>query len=245
MTALRWMDLTRVEVAEHLADALVILPIGAVEQHGPHLPTGTDSLIVETVAHRAADVAAAAASRTMIVAPSVTVGASDHHLWCAGTLSLSVSTTQAVLTDLLRSIAETGGRRVAIINGHGGNRGPVTAAAADASTKFPLKVATANYWQLAQPDMLDPDIVPGHAGRFETTMMMGVMGERILEPPTRDTEPRYPSLPATDFHGMAFWKRIDGFTDDPHASDAGQAPALLETFVTATADWLTTVAKEL
>jgi creatinine amidohydrolase len=239
------MDLTRVEVAEHLADALVILPIGAVEQHGPHLPTGTDSVIVETVAHRAADLAAAAASRTLIIAPSVMVGASDHHLWCAGTLSLSVSTTQAVLTDLLRSIAETGGRRVAIINGHGGNRGPVTAAAADASTTFPLTVATANYWQLAHPDMLDPQVVPGHAGRFETTMMMAVAGERIGDTPVRDAEPLYPSLPGTDFHGMEFWKRIDGYTDHPQTSDIRQAPALLKAFVTATADWFTTVAKEL
>lgn len=245
MTALRWMELTRVEMAEHLPDALVVLPIGAVEQHGPHLPTGTDSLIVEAVVQRAADLAAPGATRTIIVAPLVTMGASDHHLWCAGTLSFSVATTQAVVTDLLRSIVETGGRRVAVVNGHGGNRGPVTAAAADASTRFSLTVATANYWELAQPEMLDPQVVPGHAGRFETTMMMAVMGERVRHAPARDREPLYPSLPATDFHGMAFWKRIDGYTDDPNASDANEAPALLEAFVTATAEWLTTVAKEL
>ncbi|MGH2601792.1 MAG: creatininase family protein [Dehalococcoidia bacterium] len=237
--------MTRTELGDLIGEALVVLPIGAVEQHGPHLPTGTDALIIEAVAQRAADLAATVAARTLIVAPVLTVGASDHHLSFGGTLSLSTATMHAVLADLLRSVAHAGGRRLAILNGHGGNRGPYATAAADAVTRFPLTIATADYWELAKAPDLDPLVVPGHAGRFETTMVMALRGDLVREPPVRHAPPPLPSLPYTTVHDAQLWTRIDGFTDEPATAGHEPAEALLEAFVQGSADWLTALAKEL
>ncbi|NUT55395.1 MAG: creatininase family protein, partial [Thermoleophilia bacterium] len=84
-TVRRWDELTREELAELAPSALLVLPVGTTEQHGPHLATGTDALIAGAVAERAA--AAAARPETILLAPTLAYGASDHHLPFGGTLS--------------------------------------------------------------------------------------------------------------------------------------------------------------
>src|SRR5687768_18472771 len=76
-TVHRWDALTREEIAELAPDALLVLPVGTTEQHGPHLATCTDALIASTVAERAA--AAASRPETILLAPTLVYGASDHH----------------------------------------------------------------------------------------------------------------------------------------------------------------------
>ena len=108
-TVRRWDALTREEIAELAPDALLVLPVGTTEQHGPHLATCTDALIAGTVAERAA--AAASRPETILLAPTLAYGASDHHLPFGGTLSLGVDTFELVLADLLASAAAAGVRR--------------------------------------------------------------------------------------------------------------------------------------
>ncbi|MCK0175479.1 MULTISPECIES: creatininase family protein [Mycobacteriaceae] len=113
----RWCDLTRDEVAEAArSGAVAVLPLGAIEQHGAHLPTGTDALL----AGAAAD---AAVTRTRdIVLPAVVYGCSlGHTAHWPGTLSLSVATLTAVVTDIGRWVVTSGFQKLVVINSHATN----------------------------------------------------------------------------------------------------------------------------
>ena len=102
-------------------DKIVLLPLGAVEQHGPHLGTGTDTDIVTSLA------TAAEMQRQdkIILAPGLPFGSSHHHLSFGGTISLSADLYVQVVTDLVRSLLQCGFRRIILLNGHGGNITPV------------------------------------------------------------------------------------------------------------------------
>jgi creatinine amidohydrolase len=120
MTTRRFADLRAPEVADRLnASSVLVQPIAAVEQHGPHLPLATDLLIADAV------VDAVAASRgdelDLWVLPSLAYGKSNEHAWAPGTVWLSPTTLLAVLDDLGRSLATLPTKRLVFVNGHGGN----------------------------------------------------------------------------------------------------------------------------
>lgn len=240
---LRWSETDRDQLRRHLAEAVVIIPVGATEQHGPHLPTSTDALIAGAVADGAATAAAGRSVRPLIVTPTIAWGASDHHLPYGGTLSLSPETLLAVICDLLRSIAAQGGRRVVLLNGHGGNIGVCHAAAAAGSTRFDLAVAHLDYWRLADTDSEPP--VPGHAGEFETSMVMALRPELVGRREPRAEVPEVPSVPGVDLHSAAVWRRIDGFTDRPELAGSADGERRLKDVVGRAADRLVELASML
>ncbi|WP_327087171.1 creatininase family protein [Nonomuraea sp. NBC_01738] len=221
-----WAELTRERLGALLPEALVVLPVGATEQHGPHLPTGTDTLLAATVAERACR-AAARCERPLILAPAVATGASDHHLTFGGTLSLRPETLLAVLLDLARSVAGCGGRRLVLVNGHGGNRGVCTDAASAASVRFGLSTAYANYWELIGGD--DP-LVPGHAGAFETSAVLALRPELVGERPEREAPP-LPEVPGVVVQPESFWRDVDGYTDEPSRATAARGEKWLDAAV--------------
>jgi creatinine amidohydrolase len=162
--------LTREEaLARARAGAVCLLPVGSLEQHGRHLPVGTDSLLVEEVCVRAA----AAARVDVLVAPALWTGYSPHHVRFGATVSLSAETFLAVVREVV-----TGLRawlpHVVLVNGHGGNRGPLTTLALE------LGVPSVSYWELA-PIELDGG-TPGHAGGFETSLVQALAPELAGEP---------------------------------------------------------------
>src|SRR5579885_1456583 len=112
-------EMNRVQLRAAAPESLVILPIGATEQHGPHLPTGTDLFTVESVAREAA--AQVPETIPVIVTPSLPFGSSHHHFIFGGTLSLSTETYYRVLCELLESLVTDGFTRMFLVNGHGGN----------------------------------------------------------------------------------------------------------------------------
>ncbi|GAB3419939.1 creatininase family protein [Flindersiella endophytica] len=229
MTTLRWQELDRETLRELLPEALVVLPIGATEQHGPHLATGTDALLAGTVAERA--IARMADSpRPLILAPTIPVGASDHHLPFSGTLSLRVETLLDLLLDLARSVAACGGQRMVIVNGHGGNRGVCSAAAAAASTRHDIAVAYLDYWSLIRgTDAAADDVnVPGHAGEFETSLVMAVDPALVKDRTERDIVPAQPAVDSVEIAVQSAWTVIQGFTDDPARATAVQGQAWLD-----------------
>lgn len=238
--ALRWSETDRDLLGRHLPEAVVIIPVGATEQHGPHLPTSTDALIADTVANDAARRAAGRGGRTLIVAPVVAWGASDHHLPFGGTLSLSPETLLAVLCDLFRSIAAQGGRRVVLVNGHGGNTGVCHAAAATGSTRYDLAVAHLDYWRLAPAE--DEPPVPGHAGEFETSMVLAIRADLVGPRTPRARAPEVPSVAGLDLHTASVWRSIDGFTDQPDLAKAADGERRLEHIVHLAADRLVELA---
>ena len=183
-------ELSRVEAAERgSAGAICVLPVGSLEQHGEHLPVGTDSLLVETVALRAAGLARADA----VVSPTVWTGLSPHHV----RLGVTVTLEPELLLELTRQIVRClrpWFREVVIVNGHGGNRGWLGALALAEECPY------VNYWELVEPDLLR-ELFPvdlgsiGHAGQAETSAVLAVAPELVrtaapaFEPITRMNDP--------------------------------------------------------
>ncbi|MGW7533233.1 creatininase family protein [Amycolatopsis sp. NPDC054798] len=237
----RWAEADRAAVRGVLSEALVLLPIGATEQHGPHLPTGTDAFLAAAACERAAELAAPRAERTLLLAPPIPYGASDHHLPFNGTLSLSAQTLLQLLDDLARSIAVQGGQRVVVVNGHGGNVGVCHAFAGAASTRHGLAVAHIDYWRVLEPE----DIVPGHAGEFETSMMLAVRGELVRKPTAREKPKQTAKVSDMDIHSGQIWREIDGYTDQPESATESRGNRWFETITAGLADRFAALAKVL
>jgi creatinine amidohydrolase len=224
----RFAELNR-EQLRAASDALVVLPIGATEQHGPHLPTGTDFFTITAVAEESARIAGG--DIPVIVTPSLPFGSSDHHLLFGGTLSLSTETYYRVLRELLESLATDGFTRIFLLNGHGGNHELAELAARDVVLKREVNVGAASYWAIAWDGLVGAGAhlgrrLPGHAGDFETSMMLALRPDLQPGPlPHRDnagdTDPRVRVAPwRTELHG--FWKSINGHTDSPDQATASK-----------------------
>lgn len=176
-----WQDLTPGDVAALAArDAVAVLPLGAIEQHGEHLPLSTD-LDIAVGLTRAA-VARLPDELPACVLPPLAIGLSLEHGRFAGTLSLSPGTAQAVLVELGESVARAGLRRLVVINAHGGNKAVLDLAALRLRAAHEMLVVKANYFRFAPP----PDCLPAdelrhglHGGALETAMMLHLAGERV------------------------------------------------------------------
>lgn len=231
---LHWDALTRDEISSLAADALLVLPTGTTEQHGPHLATGTDALIATAVAERAA--AAATRPETILLAPTLAYGASDHHLSFGGTLSLGVTTFQLVLRDLLGSAAAAGCRRVFLLNGHGGNSAACAIAVAEASRDHALVAATALVTDLVAAEEVDGP-KRGHAGSFETSIVLALDAERVrparaVPSPGGAARKRAPGLVVGE---PGRWQELDGFTDRPDEASVERGERALAACVRAVA----------
>ncbi|APU14210.1 hypothetical protein UA75_10835 [Actinoalloteichus sp. GBA129-24] len=246
MNVMRWHGSTRERLIEALPEGLVILPVGAIEQHGPHLPTGTDTLIVQAVVEAAVAQASERCPRQLIITPPVAFGSSDHHLPFGGTLSLTFETFTQVLLDLVRSIAMGGGRRVVLVNGHGGNKGPCHSVAEAAAIRFDLSVGYADYWDLfpAEAGGNSP-LVPGHAGVFETAMLLALREELVEERPGARAVSELQAMTGITLHSRERWRRIDGYTDEPGRASAEKGRRWLDACAAALADRLLLLSKTL
>lgn len=233
-----WNEMTRDELRAAVPDAVVVLPTGATEQHGPHLVTGHDTFTVTDVATRAA----ASASADVIVAPALPFGSSHHHLPFGGTLSLATETYSRVVADLVASMIEAGARRIFLLNGHGGNQELNVLAARDLALQqpadAPVVIAAASYWQIAEDSILaTPGMAgipqPGHAGQFETSTMLATTPERVRNTfAERSEDPsRLPTIPGTRIEASNAWQAFDGFTDFPQKATAELGAALLDGIV--------------
>ncbi len=232
----------REDLRRAVPDSLLVLPVGATEQHGPHLPVGTDWLAVNHIAHAAAE--QAAAEIPVLVAPALPFGVSAHHVPFGGTLSLSTETYYRVVYELLDSLIVGGARRLFILNGHGGNHELVQLAARDLALKYPASVAAASYWTVAWDALvaagaIEEGRLPGHAGAFETGLVLALWPELVAAArPHRDTfapsDPRGFAAPYRVEH-TGSWTRIDGYTDSPDRARAEQGQRYLDAIVPAVA----------
>ncbi len=244
MTLITWNEATRDEIRAAIRDAVVLLPTGATEQHGPHLVTGHDTFAVSEIARQAAR--RAGESIDVILAPALPFGSSDHHLPFGGTLSLGTETYGQVVRDLVRSMVAGGVRRVFLLNGHGGNRELNQLVARDVAREqpadHPVVIAAASYWEIAATALdADPDLGPvrrpGHAGQFETATMLAMAPDRVREPrPERPVDTSVlPSIPGTRVEATGMWQRHDGWTDHPARATGGQGERALAVTVDAVA----------
>ena len=186
-----FQELTRTE-AKHLGpEAVLLFPVGATEQHGPHLPVGTDHFAVEQIARAAGQVAAQQVP--VVVAPTLPFGSSHHHIPFGGTMSLSTETYYRLVFELCETLIQGEWRRIFILNGHGGNHEVVQLVARDLALKYPVQMAAASYWNIAWDKFIEAGAnigarLPGHAGFFETSVVIALRPELIREPrPQRRT----------------------------------------------------------
>jgi len=219
-------------------ESLLFLPVGATEQHGPHLPVGTDFLFVESIARKAA--AAAAKKIPVLVAPTLPFGSSHHHLPFGGTLSLSTEVYHRTVYDLAESIITSGFRKLFILNGHGGNHEIIQLVIRDLALKYPVALAAGSYWDVAESELVAEDartqgLLPGHAGAFETSLMLSLRPDLVREPrPVRSNSPDQGIASyRCELHG--FWQQSDGYTDSPARGTAANGEAYLAVTVQAVA----------
>ena len=229
---LRWNQMNRTELTAVLPEALVVLPIGATEQHGPHLATGTDALVAATVCERAASMSPA----TIVLAPPLPFGASDHHMEFGATLSLTAETMLAVLLDLIRSVAVAGGKRLVIVNGHGGNVGLCHAAADAAAVRHDIAIAHLEYWRMG-------GFQPGHAGQFETSVVMAIDPSLVAPDLPPDHQPILTGVADVDQHRADILRNLHGYTDRPSRADAAQGQQWLDQIVSTLATRFTELAR--
>ena len=116
----RFADLRAPQLAEKITGrSIIVQPLGAIEQHGPHLPYNTDLLIAERVAAEAVE--RVGAQLDVWLLPPLAYTKSNEHAWSAGTIWLSATRLLAVLDDIGRCLATTPARKLVFFNGHGGN----------------------------------------------------------------------------------------------------------------------------
>ncbi len=164
-TSFRLGDLTWSELSERVHPPVILVPVGATEQHGPHLPLSTDTLIAEALALSLcedinANQPTALAQSPCLIGPSLTVTSSGEHAGFPGTLSLGAAVTQQALVELARSADWA--RGVVFINGHGGNYRSVS----DAVQTLTDEQRTVRAWW---PRITGADL---HAGHTETSLML-------------------------------------------------------------------------
>ncbi|HEY0690726.1 MAG TPA: creatininase family protein [Kribbella sp.] len=235
---------TRTEAAEQAARTMVVLPIGALEQHGPHLPLATDTLLAQYVAQAAVD---SVADRVpAVVAPSIPYGYSQHHMPFGGTASMGIEQLLGALRGIVGSLLDSGFGAVFVLNGHGGNQEIVSLIARDVGLSHDAYVGAGSYFEMARPALVAAGAqalgeIPGHAGVFETSLMLAAHPDlvqlseapRRAQPETGWPEPRpYRASPPGPFRGK------DGFSDDPGAADAEWGARALNLCATAVGEAL-------
>ena len=241
-------ELTREELQARLPAATVVVPVASTEQHGPHLPIITDSLMAETVALRAAELASASAD--VLVASLLPFGCSHHHLAVGGALTVTQRTYIAFLVDLAESLARMGCRRLVFLNGHGGNEDPLRVVANELvfERRLSMAVVAASYWTLGRETIEGgtglPGPAPGHAGNFETSCVLALRPDLVrLDdrfPPDTTTRPlagggQVNGVPVR-FPGI--WEASAGVTDAARDASADAGARAIEGIVRAAADFL-------
>ncbi|MBZ2196822.1 creatininase family protein [Occultella gossypii] len=236
MAALIFDELTRAELRAVAPDATVVVPIGSTEQHGPHLPVCVDAAVITHLARAAATVASAAVP--VVVTPTLPFGFAHHHLPFGGTISISMRVYVDVLVDIATSLAADGFRRILFVNGHGGNAVPADAAVDRLAYEqgLDVHVAATSYWTAAADVLaaldLDDAPKPGHAGSFETSLLLALRPELVRTDALPASEARLQPLASQDVPGgtvrhPGVWQASDGRTDDSRLASAAVGERVL------------------
>jgi mycofactocin system creatininase family protein len=202
------------------ADALVLVPVGSTEQHGPHLPLSTDSVIAREVAERVA----ARLPGVVLVAPTVSYGNSGEHAGFPGTISIGHEALKLVLTETVRSLALWAARTV-FVNGHGGN----VRTLGEAVAQLRAEGHDAAWTACAFPGG------DAHAGRAETSVMLHLSPADVdlTAAAAGDTRPIADLMPYLVAGGVGS-VAPNGVLGDPVGANAEEGSALVDAVVDAT-----------
>ena len=172
-----WAELgTRDFAALDPATTVAVLPLGATEQHGPHLPLGVDTLLADGIVRAALPLLPA--QLPVLFLPTQSIGLSPEHARFAGTLTLSAQTLMALWSEIGAGVARAGVRKLVLFNAHGGHVGAMDVVARELRETHDLLVYSVSWFHLplegAQPDRFDV-----HAGESETAMMLALAPQLV------------------------------------------------------------------
>lgn len=176
-----WADLTTQDFSDARASGLAartiaVLPVAAIEQHGPHLPLSVDATLLQGVIDAALPLLPA--ELPVLFLPTQNVGLSTEHLSYPGTLSLSPATLLALWSELGAAVARAGVKKLLLLNGHGGNVAPMDIAARELRRQHGLLTYSASWFSLPLPQEVsglfsaDEHRFGIHGGEIETSMML-------------------------------------------------------------------------
>lgn len=230
-------DMTYLEVAQAVAAGAttVILPLGATEQHGPHLPLGTDTCRAAALATRLA------AHLPALVAPVLPFGCSDEHHAFAGLLGLDRATLAGIIVDSARRMVAWGIRRLILLSAHGGNEQALTCAVQRLRDELPalevwmhrnLTGIPAVLLDIAADDGISPQAFGLHAGEGETSEMLHLRPELVhMERATPGyTGDMTAVLPALEQAGL-YPVTQNGVLGDPRGADGARGNRYLDAAV--------------
>ena len=242
-------DFTWQEVETLLAtDPVVVIPVGAFEQHGHHLPLRVDAHLVGHVCEAA--VARAAERHPAVITPTVWTGFSPHHLDFPGTISLDEHVFSAVVGQVAQSLAGHGFRRIAILNGHGGNANLLKNLIQTLRYDHGITAATANYWDFALDELAawrkseSGGIM--HACEMETSLMLATEPDLVRMDKAVDVQLHRSSYLGADLLAggpvsvAASFRELSssGVIGAPTLATADRGQALLDAMVTAVAQFI-------
>lgn len=189
---MRYEELSQLQVdALDRDNTVLVIPLGSVEQHGHHMPLGTDTML----AHALCLAAAARMGGKAVVLPPPWYGFSAHHMRFPGSITLTHTTLMAVVEDIVGSLAEHGFGRVLLINGHGGNGGVVDVLASVLGKRHygRMRIAGVTYFALAAQAIAglrrSREGGMGHACEFETAMIMHIRPDLVAPGKAQSTYP--------------------------------------------------------
>ena len=227
------------------SESLALVPVGSTEQHGPHLPEGTDHLIGEALARAAAD------RSGYLCTPTVNVGVSPHHRQFHGTMSVDAPVFRDYMESLTRSLGEHGIDRVIYVNAHGGNVDhlrEVGRRLRDAEEMYAIEWM----WNESIPDLVEEvfETTGPHGGPKETAMIMHIAGELVREERLEDARDGglldWENGAGRQFGARTFYDSIDNTENGVLGDQTDATPEIGERTVEAApeplmnlAEWLT------
>jgi creatinine amidohydrolase len=181
-TEIDWTRLTGPEIRAVAArgNALAVLPVGSLEQHGPHLPVITDTRTAWEISIRAARIAAE--TMPVLVLPGMWTGMSEHHLPFGGTISLDYSEFRGVIAGVARSLRAIGFARLLLVNGHGGNIDPLAVAVRELAVQYEMPIVATTPWRIAAKEvaaLMETADHPQHACEAETSVMLAMTPDLV------------------------------------------------------------------
>ncbi|MFM8871270.1 MAG: creatininase family protein [Actinomycetota bacterium] len=229
MTLREFGNLRGPQVSQQLTStSVLVLPVGAIEQHGPHLPLNTDLVVAEAVSRSAVERVGERLECWLL--PSLAVSKSNEHAWSAGTLWLSARTLLSVLEDIGRSVATTPARKLVFVNGHGGNSSLLSVANRELRLKYGLQTFLTHPHMPADQGGTSSASEMGmgvHGGDDETSVMLHLRPELVdMSLAVR----RVPEKLATNKHvrfggTVSFGWLSNDFHADGHIGDPTKATA--------------------
>ncbi|WP_121741120.1 creatininase family protein [Natronorubrum halophilum] len=217
---------------EDSAPTTALLPVGSTEQHGPHAPVGTDTIVARAIA--------AAADRTLptetVVLPPLPVGVAPYHGPFPGTLSVSPETLRSYARDVVTSLEGTSVETVVFVNGHGGN-GETLGHLARSLTNSSSNDLAVYLWEW----MRAVDDHVGHAGELETSVLLHVCPDDVGEPVAGDATAWDSTVDGGVVHHFTDGFSENGAVGDATAASAEQGEDVFETAVDALASFVTRV----